>query len=786
MKHLTRTVIALVLALLMATLLPVQVFADTPDYVSEIKIAMGDNAEADLEGYTILKDGDNTVDLNQEAGGGIGSKGEKRVILGYKTTKKRAEAITDLALMNMRGGYSVAEYEVLMETQMKTQILPFIENFQVAIDEYRENYNSNIKANKQRAGYIHDILNKLTDDDTGKPLGDLLLNETKQEMGDEAYEKLLDKDKKFHADLATIIAQSNGKATLLMENLLTRAADTEEDTWIERFVDLTYEDLIEQTGLPPSEAKKAVAKAYDDDANKLLSMWNTFREQLLNADNAADELENYEEANEEEINKKIEAIDENSDAAEIEEALEAVGEAQEKALDLTNNISDIAAAALLSAYEYGEGTLYDFFTQPYETVADDITMLYPIVAAMSEGQRAGYDFIALREFVLICDQSKDYDDEELDKLEETSIYAGVDRSIYEKGGVALTSDSLRQEAALNEESIDSWPFDKITNIFLAISAASCAGVILSIASLPIGKLIDAVRKPLFNAAQAAAVRELPMARNAFNSAVRNFESVQQQFAAGTQEYIDYQNLLTEATRHYAKTSVNSTKMFQPCVNSTAVKFFAIGFTVIAVIFSGISVYMAYQDLKEYYNVDFTPIPHYMIDEKDLIGYNSRGEKVVLKNQSAYYKAVECNRKEGDEKYDMLGTCADMNGDVGAQWLALYAAKNEAENPILADSFKVVVSDDKVPADYETGIHMFGSSSAFNLNNSLYDWNQDAASVYVYFQRDNSVKAPTNTGANFTAGTLALTGGAGIVLGAVIAVLSMNLSRKRKDNKAITA
>ena len=782
MKHLSKTIISLVLVVLMATLLPVQVFADTPDYISEIKIAMGDKAEKDLDGYIILKDGKNTVDLNQNAGGSVASKGEKRVILGYKTTKERSEAITDLALMNMRGGYSVVEYEALMETQMKSQIIPFVEGFICAVKEYRENYNSNNKANKQRAGYIHDILNKLTDDDTLKPLGDLLLNETKQEMGDEAYEKLPDEEKKNHADLATIIAQSNGKATLLMENLITRASDTEDDTWLERFAGLTYEDLVNNTNLPPSKAKKVLAQAYDDDANKILSMWDTFRDQLLNTDKAAEDIENYKGANEKEINKKIEAIDENSDAQEIEEAIEAMGEAQEKMIDLTNNISDIAAAALLSAYEYGDGTLYDFFTQTSEKIEEDITVLYPLVAVMSEGQLAGLDFVSLREYVLICDQSKDYDDLELDKLEETSIYAGIDRTIYKKGGVALTNDSLRQRAALNDEGVASWPFDTVTTIFLAISAASCAGVVLSIASLPIGKLIDVFRKPLFEAAKTAAARDLPAAKVAYNSAVKNFESVQSQFAQGTQEFTDYQNLLIDSAKDYAKKSADSVKAFQPCVNSTAVKCFAIGFTVIAVIFSGITVYMGYRDLKEYYKVDFTPIPHYMIDEKDLIGYNSRGEKIILKNQTAYYKAVECNRKKGDEYYSSVDTCADMNGDVGSQWLALYAAKNEAESPILADSMKAVVNSDKAPAEYETGIHMFGSTSAFNLNNSLYDWNDDAPSVYVYFQRDNSNKSPSNTGANFTPGMLALAGSAGVVIGCV-AVLVLNIKRKKNEKGA---
>ena len=215
MKHLSRAIIAVFMAVLMGTLLPVQVFADTPDYISEVKIFAGDYSAAEAEGYTLLKDGNNPVDLNQEAGGGLGSKGEKAVYLGYKTTKERADAITDLALMNMKGGYDVAEYTALMNQQMKSQILPFIEKFQATIDEYRANYASNNRSNKQRASYIHDMLDKMIDDDTGSGLGTLLLNPTKQELGDAAYNALPDAEKKQHADLATIIAQSNGQATLM-------------------------------------------------------------------------------------------------------------------------------------------------------------------------------------------------------------------------------------------------------------------------------------------------------------------------------------------------------------------------------------------------------------------------------------------------------------------------------------------------------------------------------------------------------------------------------------------
>ena len=157
---------------------------------------------------------------------------------------------------------------------------------------------------------------------------------------------------------------------------------------------------------------------------------------------------------------------------------------------------------------------------------------------------------------------------------------------------------------------------------------------------------------------------------------------------------------------------------------------------------------------------------------------------MLKNQSAYYKAVNCNRTESDEMFKALGTCADMNGDVGQQWLALYAVKNEAMEPILASSLKVVVDDAQMPAGYTTGIHMFGTEAAFNLNSGLYDWNDSAPSVYIYFKTDDSTAS--TTGANFTAGSLALAGGAGLILGAAITAIASAAVKKKEETKATAA
>ena len=272
MKRLSRSVLAVFLAVLTGMLPTVRVFAartESPDYVSEVKIFMGSGSAAESEGFTLLKNGSNPVDLNKNAGGGLGSKGDKAVYLGYKTTKNRSEAITDIALMNMKGGYRTRDYEVLMEQQMSAQIVPFVESFLSALEEYRANYASEYPENKQRAEYVHDMLDKLTDDDCGGAgLGELFLNETVYEMAKPRYDALSaeeksktslykvnlqvrdalsETEKNKHADILTIIAQSNGNATLLIESLIARATDANDTTWVDRFCELTYDDLVEAT-----------------------------------------------------------------------------------------------------------------------------------------------------------------------------------------------------------------------------------------------------------------------------------------------------------------------------------------------------------------------------------------------------------------------------------------------------------------------------------------------------------------------------------------------------------
>ncbi len=760
MKKLSMIIISLMLALSVACSLPAQVFADSvPEYISEVKIGMGkepEDAKASLADYKILSDDKgNPVDRNQKAGGSIGSKGEKTVYLGYKTTTERSEAVTDLALMNMKGGYSVKEYEALLQYQMDSQIIPLVDNFLSAINEYRENYNSDNEENKARAVYVHDVLDKFIDDDTGRGLGELLLNETKYEMGDEAYNKLSAEEKKNHADILTIIAQSNGRATLMIENLITRAADTNDDTWIDRLSGLSYDNLLSAfEGLPTDVAAKA-AKLYDNDAVKILNMWDDFRNNLLDYDNAVKAVSKYDAANFRNALDKIESLNDASPENEKSEALEDYTEARSEMMDVIAKGNTAAIHDMLAEVEYGDGTLLDFFTRSAEEAESDKESLYPLVASLSDGQRAGLDFISLEELTSIALSSAEgYKDVNLDALQEASIYEGVDRTIYRKGGVALTSDAIRKDAEqLIQQESDTFSdltidFMIIATVTFSVLTASAVVWVESAMSLArVNQKIDAEIRVLQNKSEGM-----------------NLNWTRDDVFRTNQELADDFEFYTSKTSTCAKLTV--------------------GLTVVFVVITFITTYLSYRDLVDYYKVEFTPIPHYMVDEKDITAYNEFGEKVVFTNQAVFYKAVECNRTDKDEMYNNLGTCADMNGDVGKQWLALYAQKSDVSAPILADSLLVKVNDSSVPAGYTTGIHMFGSGSAFNLNSELYDWNKDSPSVMVYFRTDTKTAKTANTSAsNFSAGSLALALGAGLALGAVISGFAVSAAGKKKNKKA---
>ena len=93
---------ALILTLTFIVMVPLQTVGAAENkgkYVSEVYVAYGKNADAAKK--TLEDKGFTPVEGNLNDGG------KTYAMMGYKTTDDIRESITDLAVMNMRGDYSV-------------------------------------------------------------------------------------------------------------------------------------------------------------------------------------------------------------------------------------------------------------------------------------------------------------------------------------------------------------------------------------------------------------------------------------------------------------------------------------------------------------------------------------------------------------------------------------------------------------------------------------------------------------------------------------------------------
>ena len=563
---------------------------------------------------------------------------------------------------------------------------------------------------------------------------------------------------------------------ILIYDLLTRAADTAEDSWMDRFSAMTYDDLLDSYGMTPTDAQKQAAKDFEDDARILLYNWDSFRKLLLEADDSVDAINKMEELDVDAAVEKTKAIRNDSSTREVIKALSDVVDVQIEQARMIELASAITLADYLENIDYGDGTMLDFFTRSKSTMEKNIKELYPLVAALSEGQRAGLEFVSLQEFVMISNRETEYSQENLKDIVTTSVYDGVDRGIYQKGGVALTWDAKRTEALEAEKNAaDRRMFSTKTIVLWALTGISAVAFIGSMANLG----VKAGRYLMANIKLYSLNKKLDKIYNDCFDSIDNGTFMDAILDEGTS--IDAGTNATELeNKLIPKQKDLIVKLAAPTKTAA---WMSAGFTVALVIIAAITTYMTWRDLKAYYDVDYAVIPHYMVDETAITYYNANNEKMVKENHAAYYKAVTCNRSVKADTYEAMTDCADLNGDVGQQWLALYACfDNRVMQPILADSLKVVTRSAELPAGYTTGIHMFGQKTAFNLNNTNYDWNQSAPGIFVYFQVDEEAVAGTS-GSAFTGGWIALAAAAGIALGAVVTAVSMTTMKKKKEGAA---
>ena len=738
-------------------------------------------------------------------------------VMGISRTDNKNEAITDMAVMNMKGGYSLPAYEDLVN-QKKAEINEFINQFMVVIKEFRQNCaGRGTEFGQKRASLARSILDKFYD---GDPNDASALHDTGDTLGSLFLDKTMQEENKNGLDLEQLMLESSGPAMLAVETFLALGADAGQETWLERAGSLTGDQLSENLpkyvpeaagqDVPPSAVSTYLYQHYGDTAVALSEQWDDIHDTMLWYEHYNDEHGLWQEDGEddqdytsriEEYFADLKKTAEDKDAAEAEQSKHA------NARIIYSNLYEVGYEG-----EWGE-TLGDFFNPADGTdYSLDADNFLPLAAGLSPGQKAAIDFLSLNMLLLIGFGNEEAFDAALPDITELfgdkteiSIYAGVNREAF-RGGVAITNEALMEEHAGRGSAYNQiWDHTGYVAISSYIAAAISvpmiiAGAVMKAKGFNYAGFCAEDIKTLKNGLKVANDNITKYTRIVNRAKVNPFTGELSPGARQAKVLLsvnENDKKLAEAELARANNSKVPTKM-----GVAGRWMLGIGGAILvgAAVVKGVQMY-------KYYQRKMTPIPLMIVDESDIVTYltdqdgnpilDDRGnqKKNIDFNTYEYYAAVKCNRPEvgeigdwqdGVKEYKTAGCydVADLNADMGQEWLALYTAysKNKG-NPILADSLKVQYGSSSMPKGCTKGLHLFTYTNALDLGDTAWAFNNKKKGVYFFWDEDANAFQTEETASAFSGGHLALAGLGGLIVGIAAAVLVQRPHRKKEENEA---
>ena len=761
MKSIIRT-ISVILALVMASLMPVQAFAaaDSASYISEIvTVTAGSFSEAkeklEAAGYKAVGNGNLNATLTTG------------VYLGYKETDDRNDAVTDIAGMNMTGKFSYSDYKQIMESY-REDIEATVENFECSIEEFQLNFGAETK----NASLAWTALNMYKDDDSGKLMGDYFLD---YDFSDEAKESMTD-----------TLMQANSDVVVALIKILTFAADPDDTTFIERMVKTGPDGVSERYAKAyqtTAQAQKAMAKEYGSDAQTLYENWDVFYNVLLSVEK---ELIKSDSSGDITVSDGIYDV-EAADLSYVEDVPENVRDYMEAYLTLgskaaaMSNANDVVLYSLLENTAFGEGTLLDYFKRPSSDV--ELSELYVLVDSLSEAQRSELEYVGIYDILTSAfsdveadenadgalleqaeENTNDYT-ELAQSFEPVSIFENVDRSIFEDG-VAFTSSAVNHEALSGRSwldrlcgvvspSSDYWtPLTVVSWISTAVLGTVCLT----------SRCVFAYEGKVYNTAKE--VFEHSDIKAEYDEV---FEAFKNNLIERNQTYdedIVYDIILDREeslARNYkaAEENLAAVKTRTEKVQSSMAMVHCVSFLLLIVALA-IDVWT----LIDYIISDDAPteesVPHHIMATAD----TAYGEDYV------YYGAVKT----------LDGKAADTNNheaDAATGWLVLYTTKDaNAGEPICSDNLRVKTGNSNL-GETASFAHLFNETAALNLTSEIYTGTPDSVSgTYIVFDREGISAAASA----ISGGVAALIAAAGLALGAVAGSVITSAVKKKKADK----
>ena len=589
------------------------------------------------------------------------------VYLIYKTSTNVEDAITDLRVMDMYGGYSASNYEQQLE-KSRQEYLGMVSDIRAAATEFKRLYNAGdgmaLLAYRQM-NYYKDI------GESDMLMGDFMLNIPSDDA------------------LVTVMMEGNSYVTFNLIALLAIGLSGASEATLATRIEEMYE--IKST---------LDDKTYYDDASALSEQFSALRSYLIRYDSLRSEYDLEDE------------------------------EMSEEEFQFISEYGVIAEA--LAKIPYGNVSLKDFIVLGSWTLAD----LYPIIAALSDGQKAlssmglfttvlqySSPSKPLAELVALVDEmEKEMLDEE-GNIKLIDVYVGMDRSIFD-GTFAFTTAAERQQALTGKEwSLSAKVEDLKAPLIASTTIFGLGALCFSTKYIALG--IVKILKPL---AMTAIKASAP-------NAVSNI--------AGTL-----------CLRFHAS--------FR---GTTYIGGWTVGIGIgVMLIAAGIVGFMLWYG---YYNPDYAPIPNVLVDVRE----TDLGDKYVKYTAAKVYG-------EGDKN-------ADFNAYEGKEWNALYYTKDASAGNCLTPNF-VCKDNDSTVARRHQGVSMFGEDKAFDLNSHVF--NSSAPGVYLTVRYSTTKKAaadlPTVVGSIFSSGAYyALVGIGGIALGAgAMALITHSKKKSESESK----
>ena len=752
MRKMTKRIISMILTVCLLFLATVPVFAADKDeeYLSDLRLIYADSfdeaneilADSDLEGYKIFN-----ANLNANTG-------KTGVWLAYLTTTDIEDAITDISVMQMNGGYNEGNYQEMIKQSLE-EYKKMGENYLAAIDYFREGYEAGhyLSEIAFRQLNFYNVVTEGIDeipDFEGERLGDIFYN------GIDASE------------LATMFMEGNLYALQNIRSLIAMGVSYNADG-------KTY---LEKVGI---EAEKYTAdktiynnEDYNDLAGMIDPVISVFRDIFK-------ELEAYES----ELNYEDEEITD---------------------LEL-EYLEYVTLATMMRGIDYINGkTLYDFCLE--YIAGGDYTALYPLVAALNEGQLAMtkvnhyYDVVR---YSIVLAQDADIN-AELDQLEEKyganpfNVYEGVDRTIY-KDTFALTSAAYRADAftesgLIAQLSGGAGDFGRAMNIVGIVGAGIFGTALLGhgITKAIVNKYnnvflhkksyyfnmhyYDADEGELISNVIDDLFEKLPDAGKHKNlNAIYKYDMLDEYFSrpmtldideADLEVFNDIKNEWNEYIDSSpgvktAKAKAETAQQVGSKVTGVAYAMYIVG----GLMALASAIRLGYE-IYNYYHPTYDDIPTAMVDLIDTVD----GDRYIK------YDVVYEVEPQTDGTY----IAADLNAFSANRWNAMYYTKSyEAGKPLLADEF-VVSTTSNVPAEKYMPVHRFGEVVCYNLNK--YNFNDDHSIFLSVKQSDNQKAAvkdvPQIIGSVFSTGYMILAGGIGIAAGVGGTFGTMEIIKRRKN------